>query len=143
MTIATILSKKGRDVVTLASSASVRDAVTLLADRKIGAIVMLDEGGGIAGILSERDVIAALSQYDQDVLDIQAEQIMSSPAVTVNSDTGVLPSLALMSRRRIRHLPVVDGNELVGLVSIGDLVQYRIENMTAEAEAMREYIQAV
>ena len=143
MTIAAILDKKGRDVVTLAASASVRDAVTLLADRRIGATVMLDNGGGIAGILSERDVIAALCRNDHEVLGIPAQQIMSSPAVTVTSETGVLPSLALMSRKRIRHLPVVDGDELVGLVSIGDLVQYRIENMTAEAEAMREYIQAV
>ena len=142
MTIAAILDKKGRDVVTVATSSSVRDVVTLLADRKIGAVVVLDHGGEIAGILSERDVIANICRED-DLLGCVAERIMSSPAVTVTSETQVLPALAQMSRRKIRHLPVVDDGVLVGIVSIGDLVQYRIENMAAEAEAMREYIQAV
>ncbi|MBW0143827.1 CBS domain-containing protein [Sphingomicrobium clamense] len=142
MTIAAILDKKGRDVVTVASTSSVKEVVTLLADRKIGAVVVLDHGGEIAGILSERDVIANICRED-DLLGCTAARIMSSPAVTVSSENQVLPALALMSRRKIRHLPVVDDGELVGIVSIGDLVQYRIDNMAAEAEAMREYIQAV
>ena len=142
MTIAAILDRKGRDVVTVAMDSSVREVVTLLADRRIGAVVVLDNSGGIAGILSERDVIANICR-EEDLLDCTAARIMSSPALTVPSEGQVLPALALMSRRKIRHLPVVDGDELVGIVSIGDLVQYRIENITAEAEAMREYIQAV
>lgn len=143
MTIAAILDKKGRDVVTLVSSATVRDAVTLLADRRIGAIVILDHGGGIAGILSERDVIGCLCREGEGVLELGVERLMSSPAHTIDTDMAVLPALALMSRKRIRHLPVVDGDQLAGIVSIGDLVQYRIETINAEAEAMREYIQAV
>ena len=142
MTIATILDRKGRDVVTVATSTSVRDVVTLLADRRIGAVVVLGDGGSIAGILSERDVIANICN-EESILDCTAERLMSSPAVTVASNAQVLPALALMSRRKIRHLPVVDDGALVGIVSIGDLVQYRIENITAEAEAMRDYIQAV
>lgn len=142
MTIAAILDKKGRDVVTVATNSSVREAVTLLADRKIGAVVVLDHSGEIAGILSERDVIANMCS-EGDILGCSVERLMSSPALTVSSETPVLSALARMSRHKIRHLPVVDHGELVGIVSIGDLVQYRIENITAEAEAMREYIQAV
>lgn len=143
MTIAAILDKKGRDVVTLVSSATVRDAVTLLTDRRIGALVVLDHGGGIAGLLSERDVIGCLCRDGEGVLGLGVERLMTSPAQTIASDMAVLPALALMSHNRIRHLPVVEGDQLAGIVSIGDLVQYRIDTINAEAEAMREYIQAI
>lgn len=142
MDIAAILERKGRDVVAVLSNATVRDAVTLLTEKKIGAVVVIDDEGHIIGILSERDVITNLCTQS-DALGCCVDKLMSSPAVTVTSDTRVLSALATMSRRRMRHLPVVDDGELVGIVSIGDLVQYRIDNMQAEAEAMREYIQAV
>ncbi|WP_265569454.1 CBS domain-containing protein [Sphingomicrobium nitratireducens] len=143
MTIAAILDEKGRDVVTVSVSTPVSDAIGLLAERRIGAVIVLDHGGAIAGVLSERDVIGCLCREGEGILSYSCERLMSAPAITVTSDTAVLPALAMITRKRIRHLPVVDGDTLIGIVSIGDLVKYRIDHIEQEAEAMRAYIQAV
>jgi CBS domain-containing protein len=100
------------------------------------------DGAEIKGILSERDVIYALKQHGAEVLDWPVSRAMSSPPIVIDPDTDVLSALALMTQRRIRHLPVVSsGGELKGIVSIGDLVKFRIERIEAEADAMRTYIQ--
>ena len=141
MTIAAILERKGSEVVTVSADAPVRDAVDLLAGRRIGVVVVLD-GGEVAGILSERDIIYCLASEGSAVLDLPASRVMTAPAVTVGPQVSVLAALSDMSKRRIRHLPVVDGGRLAGLVSIGDLVAYRIRRIEEEAEAMRAYIQS-
>ena len=141
MTIAAILERKGRDVASIDAGASVRDAVALLAQRKIGA-VPVTKGGEVAGILSERDVIQCLAREGAAILDATVGTIMTAPAITVGPAANVLGALSEMSRRRIRHLPVVEGGRLTGIVSIGDLVAYRIAKVEEEAEAMRTYIQA-
>ena len=141
MTISAVLGSKGNEVVTITADAKLADAVTLLAERRIGALPVL-ENGRIAGILSERDVIYALRDHGREALDWPAARAMTSPAITAAPDTGVLPALAQMTQRRIRHLPVVSGGELVGIVSIGDLVKFRMDRIEAEAEAMRAYIQS-
>jgi CBS domain-containing protein len=92
--------------------------------------------------MSERDVIYCLQSDGAAVLDWPVERVMSSPAITVDPDFSVMAALSLMTQRRMRHLPVVQGESLIGLVSIGDLVKYRIDRIEAEAEAMREYIQS-
>src|SRR5262245_24021545 len=124
MTIAAILSKRTFETLTIPPGTSVRDAVALLAEKKIGALPVV-QGGAVAGIMSERDIIYCLKSDGAAVLDWPVERIMTSPAITVEKDTEVLRALSLMTQRRIRHLPVVEGGALVGIVSIGDLVKYR------------------
>ncbi|MFL6753346.1 MAG: CBS domain-containing protein [Sphingomicrobium sp.] len=141
MTIALVLQGKGSNVETIAGGATVFDAVRLLGEKRIGALPVLD-GGRVAGIISERDVIYCLRDHGSEVLEWPVSRVMSSPAITVDSETDVLAALALITQRRIRHLPVVDGDSLRGLVSIGDLVKYRMERIEAEADAMRQYIQS-
>ena len=99
-------------------------------------------GGRIAGIISERDLIYCLREHGPEVLDWPVSRVMSSPAITAEPQTEVLSALATMTQRRIRHLPIVERGAIVGIVSIGDLVKYRMECIEAEAEAMRSYIQS-
>lgn len=141
MTVAVILERKGAEVVSISADASVREAVALLAERKIGAMPVID-GGEVAGILSERDVIYCLARDGAAVLDSPVSRIMTAPAITIDRSVSALAALSQMTRRRIRHLPVVEGGRLTGLVSIGDLVAYRIARIEEEAEAMRAYIQS-
>ncbi|MEM1133634.1 MAG: CBS domain-containing protein [Pseudomonadota bacterium] len=141
MTIATILEQhKDHDVVGCNCTDKVREVVAMLAKNRIGAVPVLRDGK-VVGIFSERDLIYRVADQGDSILDSEVENAMTSPAVTVTSDTGVLASLSLMTRRRIRHLPVVDADMLVGFVSIGDLVKYRIDKIEQEAAAMRDYIQ--
>jgi len=142
MTIAAILHSKGNEVLTVSCDTIVRDAVALLADRKIGAVPVV-RAGSVAGIMSERDVIYRLRSHGAEILDWTVEQIMTAPAITVEPANEILSALSLMTRRRIRHLPVVEGEALIGLVSIGDLVKHRMDKIEAEAAAMLTYIQSV
>ena len=141
MTIAAVLRSKGSAVETIAADATLSDAVGRLGEKRIGALPVI-EGGRIAGIISERDVIYCLRSHGPEVLDWPVSQVMSSPAITAGQEMSVLAALSLMTQRRIRHLPVVDAGQICGLVSIGDLVKYRMECIEAEAEAMRAYIQS-
>jgi CBS domain-containing protein len=140
MTIAAILDGKGRDVVSIDAAQSVTQAASLLAERRIGAVPVMRDGA-VAGIFSERDVIYCLAKDGAAALDRPVSDVMTVPAITVTPTESVLAALALMTQRRIRHLPVVEGGRCIGLVSIGDLVKYRIDRIEAEAEAMRSYIQ--
>ena len=142
MTIAAILQSKGSEVLTVDCDMTVRDVVALLADRKIGAVPVV-RAGSVAGIMSERDVIYRLRSDGAAILDWKVEQIMTAPAITVEPATEIMSALSLMTRRRIRHLPVVEGEGLVGLVSIGDLVKHRMDKIESEAAAMLTYIQSV
>jgi len=141
MTIASVLRGKGSAVETIESGTTLYDAVKRLGEKRIGALPVVDNGR-IAGIMSERDVIYCLRDHGPEALDWPVSHVMSSPAITAESSMDVLAALALMTQRRIRHLPVVDSGELKGLVSIGDLVKYRMDRIEAEAEAMRAYIQS-
>lgn len=141
MTIEAVLSGKGRAVATIDAGATLREAVAELASRNIGALVVL-QGGSVAGVISERDLVSSLHRHGEALLGRPVSEAMSSPAVTVEGDTSILAALSLITKRRIRHLPVVEGGQLVGLVSIGDLVKYRIDRIESEAAAMRAYIQS-
>jgi CBS domain-containing protein len=141
MTIAAILDGKPREIVSLEAGTSVREAVALLAEKKIGAMPVLD-GERVVGIMSERDVIYCLSSDGAAMLEWPVSRVMTAPAITIESKVSVLAALSQMTKRRIRHLPVVDGERLIGFVSIGDLVAYRISRIEQEAEAMRAYIQS-
>ena len=141
MTIAAILTTKGSGVAAVAAGTQVRDAVALLAEKRIGAVPVLD-GGEIRGIFSERDLVRCIADHGSGVLDWPVDRVMTSPVETVETTTPILAALAEMTQRRIRHLPVVESGEIRGIVSIGDLVKYRIERIEAEADALRTYIQS-
>jgi CBS domain-containing protein len=142
MTIATILANKGEAVVSVDAGSTIGAAMALLAERRIGAVPVM-VAGEVAGVFSERDVIRCLAARGAVVLDRPVTDGMTAPAVTVSPQEPVIAALSLMSRRRIRHLPVLDGGRLVGFVSIGDLVKHRIDRIEADAEAMRSYITQV
>lgn len=140
MTIAKLMQGRSTEVFTCEADARVGDAVTMLAERRIGALPVVD-GGAVVGIVSERDILYRLNELGAALLEKHVRDVMTSPALTVDPATSVLEALALMTRRRIRHLPVVEQDGMIGFVSIGDLVKYRIELVQSEAEAMRSYIQ--
>jgi CBS domain-containing protein len=139
MTVRAIISGKGGEVTSISPDATVADAVKLLATHRIGAVPVTNSGG-VVGIFSERDVIYGLEREGATALDKRVGDVMTSPALTVDLDAPVMSALSMMSRRRIRHLPVVEGGAMVGFVSIGDLVKYRIDKIEAEAAALRDYI---
>ncbi len=141
MTIAAVLQGKGSGVETITVESSLFEAVLKLGEKRIGALPVIEDGR-IVGIVSERDVIYCLSDHGREALEWPVAKVMSSPAITVDLQTDVLSALALITERRIRHLPVVEGTQICGIVSIGDLVKYRMERIEAEAEAMRVYIQS-
>lgn len=141
MTVAVILANRTGEIVTAGPDMSVRDAVSLLAQRKIGAVPVM-ENDRVAGVMSERDVIYCLARDGAAILDWPVRKIMTAPAITVEPDTKALSALSLMTSRRIRHLPVVEGHRLVGIVSIGDLVKYRLDKIEQEAAQMLNYIQS-
>ena len=141
MTIAAVLRGKGSDVETIGADARLSDAVRALGEKRIGALPVI-EAGRIAGIMSERDVIYCLRDHGPEVLEWSVSKVMTAPAITAESSMDVLDALGLMTQRRIRHLPVVEGGQILGIVSIGDLVKYRMDRIQAEADAMRTYIQS-
>ena len=141
MTIRAILDARDFDVITINGSAPVREAVRLLAERRIGALPVVD-GDAVIGIFSERDVIYGLEREGAALLDHAVADVMTAPALTADPDQSILGALSLMTKRRIRHLPVVVDGALAGFVSIGDLVKHRMDRIEAEAKAMRDYIQS-
>ncbi|WP_242130390.1 CBS domain-containing protein [Sphingobium sp. Sx8-8] len=140
MTIAAILQRKGQDVVQARSGDSVLSVVQLLAERRIGCVPIVDDGK-VVGIFSERDLVYGVARQGPVVLDRPVGEFMTSPAITTDGHTPVIHCLSLMTKRRIRHLPVVVDGTLLGLVSIGDLVKFRIDTIESEAAALRDYIQ--
>ena len=141
MTIARMIEGRSGEIVSCEASVNVSEAVKLLAEKRIGALPVYQDGE-IVGIFSERDVVYQLAAHGPAMLDKTVAEVMTSPPITIEKNSGVLDSLALMTQRRIRHLPVVDGGQVCGFVSIGDLVKYRIETIEADAQAMRSYIQS-
>jgi CBS domain-containing protein len=141
MTIQSILAGKGADVATIGPDEKVTQAVATLGQKRIGALPVVEDGR-VLGIISERDVIYCLRDHGAESLGWPVSRVMTSPAITAEPGTSVLTAMAMMTQRRIRHLPVISGGELIGIVSIGDLVKHRIERIEEEAEAMRLYIQS-
>jgi CBS domain-containing protein len=141
MTIARLIEGRSGEVIGCSPEDSVGEAVALLALKRIGALPVVD-GDRVLGIFSERDVVYRLAAEGIDLLQLRVGDVMTTPAVTVEASAGIMEALALMTKRRFRHLPVVEGERMVGFISIGDLVKYRIESIEAEAEAMRTYIQS-
>ncbi|MBL0769756.1 CBS domain-containing protein [Sphingopyxis sp. XHP0097] len=139
MTIGAILHGRTGAIISARKDDTVRAVVDLLAQHRIGAVPVL-EGDSIVGIFSERDLVRLMSSYGPGALDRSLDDVMTKTPVTCDSSMAVMAALSQMTQRRIRHLPVVDDGKLVGFVSIGDLVKYRIDKIEAEAAAMRDYI---
>ncbi len=140
MNVATILNMKGRDVATAKAEASLMEIVHFLAEHKVGAIVVVDDTGGLCGIISERDIVRALSAQGDAALSQHAREFMTRDVVTCGESESVAALMERMTAGRFRHLPVVADGKLVGIISIGDVVKQRISEAEQEAEAMRAYI---
>ena len=139
MTINAILSGRSGPVHTASPDESVADVVARLTDLRIGAVPVVD-GDTVVGIFSERDLVHCLASEGAAALNRKIVEVMTSPVVGIAGDADVMSALSLMTQRRFRHLPVIEAGQLLGFVSIGDLVKYRIERIEAEAAAMRDYI---
>jgi CBS domain-containing protein len=141
MTIARILAgRSAAAIISAAAGQPVHEAIKLLAEHRIGALPVMDEGRCI-GVFSERDVIYCLAREGAGAIDRPVGELMTGSPVTVSPETEILEALSLITRRRIRHLPVLRGEEFVGFISIGDLVKFRIDAVEKEAQAMLSYIQ--
>ena len=140
MNVTSLLGAKGSDVATVSAERSVGDAVHLLRERRIGALVVVDGQGPLAGILSERDVVRALAEDGPDVTARRVRDLMTADVVTCEPATTVTTLMTIMTERRIRHVPVVEDGHLVGLVSIGDVVKARVDELERERRELLDYV---
>ncbi len=140
MTVSMILAGKGREVVTIEPNATLGDAVQLLAEKRIGAIVTLGADRRVVGILSERDIVRALAERGAAVLHEPVSRTMTRKVSTCNESETVVQIMERMTAGKFRHVPVVDQGQLIGIISIGDVVKHRLHEMERESAAMRDYI---
>ena len=141
MTVQAILSTKGSEVTTIGPNATLETAIGILAERRIGALVVLGADRRLIGILSERDIVRALAKDGTAVLKETLSQVMTRKVHTCTSDETVSAIMERMTTGKFRHIPVVEQDRLVGLVSIGDVVKHRLMEMERESAALRDYIQ--
>lgn len=142
MTVRSILDEKGRDVFTMRPTITLAEAAQVLAQKRIGALILVDESGEIAGILSERDVVRMIGTKGPECLSESVADVMTLKVLTCTEDATLHQVMDTMTRGRFRHLPVVRDGRLIGIVSIGDVVKRRIEDAERDAEEMRTYISA-
>ena len=141
MNVQSIISGKGAEVATIAQTASLDEAISLLGQRRIGALVVSGDGRSIEGILSERDVVRVAAVTGAGTRDLRVGAVMSTDVITCTLSDGVERLMSLMTDRRIRHLPVIDDRgHLAGIVSIGDVVKARLTELEHENEALSHYI---
>lgn len=140
MTVAHILSDKGGEIISVNEDQTILQALETLAEHHIGAVLVLNAKGGIAGILSERDVVRALPKAKGMLRAQKVSTIMTAKVITCQAKDSVEDVMEIMTRHKIRHLPVKDGRKLVGVISIGDVVKARISDAEHEAEALKQYI---
>ena len=140
MSITTILNRKGDDVLTIDGGATLHDAVARLAEVGVGALVVSGDGRTVEGIISERDIVAALARHGESCLQRSVAETMTRHVTTCAPDAAVNAVMATMTHRRMRHIPVVDDGELRGIVSIGDVVKFRIDELEAETASLQDYV---
>ena len=140
MTVRAILSRKGNDVITIEPTVTLSAAVKTLAEHRIGAVVVVGPDAQVAGILSERDIVRALAQRGPAALEEPVGQVMTRKVVTCAESDTVAELMERMTKGKFRHLPVIHRGRLAGLISIGDVVKYRLEEMEHESNALKEYI---
>jgi CBS domain-containing protein len=142
MTVTTILSTKGRNVVSIEPTANLLTAAKLLAAHRIGAVVVLGAQARLAGIVSERDIVRAIAERDTAALDEKVSQVMTREVLTCTVNEPIDSIMERMTAGKFRHMPVLDKDRLVGIVSIGDVVKHRVSEMERETEAIRDYIRS-
>jgi len=140
MILKSLVSNKPTSVVTIAPTAAISEAVQLLSQHDIGALLVSSESKPIEGMLSERDIVRSLANPDHDTLTLRVQQLMTANVHTCSLDSTVAELMSLMTTKRIRHVPVMDEGKLSGLVSIGDVVRARLNELEAERKHIREYI---
>ncbi len=140
MNVQAILNAKGRAVVTIEPRAGIAEAVALMRRERIGAVVVSDDGVRVGGILSERDIVHALADEGARTLELKVAELMTRHVYSCRLDDTVADLMAEMTTRRIRHLPVVENGRLGGIVSIGDVVKSRLDEVESEASSLRQFI---
>lgn len=141
MIVKSIIDNKGRDVVTLEPGASLDTAAKLLAERRIGAVVVIGAEGRVVGILSERDIVRMIAERGTGAMQEQVAQVMTRKVVTCTLDESIHSIMERMTSGKFRHMPVIDQGRLAGIISIGDVVKLRIVEMEQESDALKSYIQ--
>jgi CBS domain-containing protein len=140
MTVGRILATKGRGISSVEPETILREVVDVLAAKHVGALLVTDRDGAMVGIVSERDVVRAIAKQGIEVMQAPVSRYMTRDVVTATEDESVIRVVQKMSSGRFRHMPVIASGRLVGIVSIGDAIKYRLEQMETEQSAMREYI---
>ncbi len=140
MTVKAIIARKGREVVTIEPTATVSNAIKMLTERKIGALVVLGADERVIGILSERDIVRRLAECGVSTLDEPVSNAMTRRVITCSEADTMASLMESMTFGKFRHLPVIEQGRLVGIVSIGDAVKYRLYEMENESKALRDYI---
>ena len=140
MYVSDILRNKGARIVSAKADDPVAEAIALLCSNRIGAVLVLDHQENIVGIFSERDIVRSVHRHGKALLDKPVGELMTSPVITCSPGDPVASIEGMMTANRFRHVPVVDGGRLVGMISIGDVVKHRIEEAQAEVDALRRYI---
>ncbi len=141
MTVKMILANKGANVVTIEPTSTLGDAIGILAERRIGALVVTGADGRLVGIITERDIVRMLAKHGATALDLPITQAMTRKVVTCGQAETVSGVMERMTEGKFRHVPVIDRERLIGVVSIGDVVKFRLEEMERESSALRDYIQ--
>jgi len=142
MYVETILRKKGDTVVTVEPDCLVSQAAQTLHEKRIGAALVLDAAGAIAGVLSERDIVRGVALNREACLSMTVKELMTRPVITCSPGDSIEQIMELMTERRVRHLPVMDDGMLIGIISIGDVVKQRISEIEHESQALKQYIAA-
>lgn len=140
MNVASILKGKGSDIIAAKAGDDISGIASLLAENRIGAVLVLDEGRQVLGVISERDIVRGLAESGDACLKSDVSSLMTKNVITCSPTDTVDQVMSLMTEKRIRHLPVMEGGDLVGFISIGDIVKMRISEVEQEAAAMRDYI---
>ncbi len=140
MTVAAILKHKGQHVVSVNPTATMADVAGLIAERRIGAVLVMDASDQLLGIVSERDIVHSLSSNGARTLEMTAGQLMTRALKTVTPETTEVEAMTMMTASRVRHLPVLDGGRLIGLISIGDVVKARIMQQDHEVDSLKAYV---
>ncbi len=140
MTVGALLKNKDRNVVSVDPSATVLEIANIISSRRIGAVLVLDDEGGVAGIVSERDVVKALAAHAGQVVSMRADELMTRAVTTATPLTTVDEAMEIMDAGYFRHLPVLDNGKLAGIISIRDLVKYRIMLHEHDVDSLKQYI---
>ena len=138
MTVNTILEKRDRHPITCRPEDTVQSAATLMSTNRIGAMPVRDNDGALVGMISERDVVGAFSTHSAKIVDLLVDDLMTKSVITCKSDTPIREAMQTMSTNRIRHLPVFEGDQFIGVVSIGDTLAHTLEELTLEANVLRD-----